>query len=357
MQGLMVPRLAALTLVSALLIPTQAKGQVEIRARDATITVGGILHTQLTTSTVEDSDPDIFMRRARLYVGVVVNDFLEGRLQTDFSGGSTDLLDAYMRLNFSDRFRVTMGQFKRAFDLFEVSSSTRLSIIERDGRVGGVSTCEGPGGVCSFSRLTEELGYSGRDIGLKIDGALTDGITYSLTATNGTGINVPDENAGKSFSGRVGVEVADGVTVGANLGVHDYLDGTDDTHYGVAFGGDVDIGGWQDGLHLQLGVVAGDNWKSLDAAGDAANFLTTQAVATYYLPLTQSSRFAGIEPVARISWGDPDTSVDDDGGLLVTPGLMLYVVGRNKIGFNWDIYSPQTGGTESSFKFQTFLYF
>lgn len=357
MQGYLVSRVVALTLASVVLLTAQVAGQVEIKARDATITVGGRLHTQLTTSTVDGTDSDIFMRRARVYIGIVVNDFLEGRVLTDFAGGSANLQDAYMRLNFSDRFRVTMGQFKRSFDLFEESSSTRLSIIERDGRVAGVSNCEGPGGACSFSRLTEKLGYSGRDIGLKVDGALSEKINYGFTVTNGTGINVSDENGGKSFSGRVGVEVAEGITVGANVGLHDYLDEADDTDYGVAFGGDVDIGGWKDGLHLQAGVVTGDNWKSLDASGDAATFFTTQAVATYYLPLTDSERFSGIEPVARVSWGDPDTDIDDDGGVLFTSGLMLYVVGRNKIGFNWDIYSPQTGDTESSFKFQTFLYF
>lgn len=350
-------RVLVLTLGFVLFATAQADGQVEIKARDATITVGGRLHTQLSTSTVDDEDTNIFMRRARLYVGLVVNDFLEGRVQTEFSGGSAKLQDAYMRLNFSDQFRVSMGQFKRAFDLFEESSSTRLSLIERDGRVAGVSNCQGPGGVCSYSRLTEKLGYAGRDIGLKIDGVLSDKVSYGFTATNGTGINVSDENGGKSFSGRVRVDVADDITVGANIGIHDYLDATDDTEYGVAFGGDVDFGGWQDGLHVQAGLVAGDNWGALDVSGDAATFLTAQAVATYYIALTDSPRFVGIEPVARVSWGDPDTGVDNDGGLLVTPGLMLYIIGRNKIGFNWDIYSPQTGDTESSFKFQTFLYF
>lgn len=55
--------------------------------------------------------------------------------------------------------------------------------------------------------------------------------------------------------------------------------------------------------------------------------------------------------------GDPDIAHDDDGGAVVTPGLMFYLGGKNKIGANVDIYSPQSGNTECSFKVQMFLYF
>ena len=47
----------------------------------------------------------------------------------------------------------------------------------------------------------------------------------------------------------------------------------------------------------------------------------------------------------------------DDGGIVFTPGLMFYLEGKTKIGANLDVWSPQTGGTELSFKVQTYLYF
>ena len=62
-------------------------------------------------------------------------------------------------------------------------------------------------------------------------------------------------------------------------------------------------------------------------------------------------------PLVRVSMGDPDIAHDDDGGAVVTPGLMFYLGGKNKIGANVDIYSPQSGNTECSFKVQMFLYF
>ena len=54
--------------------------------------------------------------------------------------------DAYVRLTFGSGFRATIGQFKRPFDVFELTSSTQTLVIERAGGVDGVSACAGPGG-------------------------------------------------------------------------------------------------------------------------------------------------------------------------------------------------------------------
>ena len=338
--------------------PKPASAQTEISARTATITVGGRLHAQLSSTTVDDAGPtNIFLRRARIYLGIEVSDFFEAVLQPDLVDGQARLQDAYVRFNFSDGFVVTVGQMKRAFDLFELSSSTRLSVIERDGRVPGVDHCAGVGGICSWSGLIEELAYAERDVGIRFEGDLSEKVSYMAAVTNGTGVNVPDENSSKSYSARLQVELGGGVRVAANTSIHDYIGSGDDTNYGVALGGDIEFGSWQDGLHLQAGFVTGDNWLFLDLAGDAATFRTAQVIGSYYIPLDDGERFVGIEPVGRISWGDPDRNGVADGGLLVTPGIMFYVLGRSKVGANLDIYSPQTGDTEVSLKLQTFLYF
>ena len=79
---------------------------------------------------------------------------------TEKIGFWVDLKDAYVTFDFAPELALTMGQFKRTFDLFELLSSTDISLIERDGRVGGVDTCTGVGGVCSYSGLTERLGFA-----------------------------------------------------------------------------------------------------------------------------------------------------------------------------------------------------
>lgn len=330
--------------------------QTEIRARAARITFGGWLQTQYAESSVDSYVDRFFFRRARINLDFAITDFFDARFQQEFAGsGGASLRDGWVRLNFSPEFRLSMGQFKRAFDLFELDSPTDLSLIERDGRVGGVDTCAGVGSVCSYSRFTEKLAFSDRDLGLRVQGA-RGALSYEFTLTNGEGLNAADTHAGKSYSGRVAVEVADGLTLGGQAALHDYAGPAQEDRHAPAFAFDVQKGDWRKGFLLQASVVRGDNWHLLDTAGDAATFTAVQAVASWYVP-TSSPRFAGVEPLVRVSWADPDGGAADDGGTVFTPGFMLYVAGRNKIGLNLDVWSPQSGDTETSLKLQTFLYF
>ena len=138
--------------------------------------------------------------------------------------------------------------------------------------------------------------------------------------------------------------------------MHDYLDEADESVYAGAWGADVQFGGYRDGLLFQAAVVGGDNWRAIDAGGDVATFTAVQGVASYYVPLDHP-RYAGLEPLFRVSYADPDGDAAEDAAVIYTPGLMLYVQGKNKIGFNVDVYSRQTGGTDYSFKMQAFLHF
>lgn len=348
--------LAVLTIVSGAVQSAQA--QVEISARSADIRFGGRLHSQFATSSAEGGKAtDFFTRRARFTLDVSVSDLLDARVQPDFGGGELDLKDAYFRLNLDRGFRISVGQFKRAFDIFELNSSTDIVVVERTGRINGLSACGGPGGVCTLSRFTEKLGYSDRDIGFKADGSLGERVSYLATITNGTGTKGADENSAKTIAGRVSLRLADAVSISANVSRHDFVQADGDTDTGTAYGADLEIGGFRDGTHLQIGLIGGANWRLDESAdGDAPSFLTGQAILSRYVPL-DSDRLAGIEPVARLSWGDPDRDAADDAGLLLTPGLFLYIRGKNRIGSNLDIYSPGSGSTEFSFKLQTYLYY
>jgi hypothetical protein len=309
---------------------------------------------------VDGSHSDFFLRRARLIVDADFTDFVTARIQTDFASSRATLLDAYVRLNFSDGFRLSFGQFKRAFDLFELSSSTDLSLVERTGTVVGYDTCTGVGRLCSYSRMTERLLYSNRDTGIKFDGSFGR-FGYLATITNGTLPAVTDVNDAKSYAGRVTYMATDNIQVGANATAKDYLDPDDETAFAYAWGADVQVGTWRDGWLLQGSFVAGDNWESLDAVttpGEyiANNFVTSQISASYYFPLS-NERIVGIEPIGRISATDPAKTIDQDGGLLLTPGMMFYFLGKNKVGFNYDYYDPAMGDAVSTFRIATFLYF
>ena len=41
--------------------------------------------------------------------------------------------------------------------------------------------------------------------------------------------------------------------------------------------------------------------------------------------------------------------------MLFTPGVMFHLAGGNNIAANLDVWSPETGQTEWSFKIQTYL--
>ncbi|MCY3546782.1 MAG: porin [Gemmatimonadetes bacterium] len=353
-------RLRALAMAALVVAGTAeaALAQVEISARSAEVRFGGRLHSQFATSSAEGGkSTDFFTRRARFTLDIGVTDLLDARVQPDFGGGELDLKDAYFRLNVSPGFRFSVGQFKRAFDIFELNSSTDIVVVERTGRINGLRGCAGPGGTCTLSRFTEKLAYSDRDIGFKADGSLGDRLSYMATLTNGTGTAGSDENSGKSLAGRVTLRLADGVSASANVSRHDYVGPHGEGASATAFGGDLEIGGFRSGTHLQVGLIGGANWRLPESAGgEVPSFLTAQAILSRYVPL-ENANFEAVEPMARVSWGDPHRGAADDGGLLVTPGLFLYVAGKNRIGANLDIYDSGTGTREVSFKLQTYLYY
>lgn len=353
---------ASLSALLILALQGAAAHAQTIAGRDGEITLGGRVHSQFATSSVSDEGSDFFIRRARLTVGVVLGDRLDGRVMTEFAGGSAALQDAYVRYRLTPQLRVSVGQFKRAFDLFELESSTRLPVVERDGRIPGFSGCTGVAGTCSYSRMTEKLSYAGRDVGIRFDGSLSERADYVVTVTNGTGINRSDENGGKSVSGRLTVTVAPNVTVGANAGIHDWLfdpgaPSPESTEYAVAGGADVKYGDYGGGPLLMAGVVFGDNWQAADGAGTPAGFAAVQVIGSYYHELAGVESLHGIEPVVRLSFGDPSRDLDDDGGLLITPGAHIYFSGRNRLGVNLDVFSPQSGDTEFSLKSMWYIYF
>ena len=352
-------RRALVALACLPLVASVSLAQVKIESRALEIDITGRLHTQWNTTSVDGPISNEFLiRRARLTAEIKVSDLVSGKIQPDYGEGELSLKDAYVRLSFDPAFRATMGQFKRPFDLFELTSSTQILVIERAGGIRGVDACAGVGGVCSFSRLMERLEYADRDIGLMLDGAVADAWHYMFSVTNGTGADEEDVNGAKSFSGRLEFSPIADLAFGGNVAVHDYENGVlMETERGTAFGGDVEWGNFDEGLHIQAGLAAGDNWENLDDDGDPSTFLTGQGIITYKIPLRNARFLEAIEPVGRLSWADPDDDAEDDEGILFTPGLVAFFSGRNKIAVNVDIWSPAEGDSEMSVKVQSYLHF
>ena len=342
--------------LTALAPAAQAQG-VQLKSDAVELRITGRLQVQYNQTSVPDQIySTFFVRRARITAEVKINDFIEGKIQPEYGEGTVSLRDAYVDFIFSPAFRFRAGQFKRPFDRFELVSSTQILVIERTGGVRGVADCAGVDNVCSYSRFTEELNFSDRDIGFEVGGRISR-FVWSAAMTNGRGPNNKvDQNGTKSYTGRLEYRHSD-LVIGANIGVHDYPnDSTLTDEYAMAFGGDVDWGAYeQPGPHLKAGVTYGENWRNLRTA-EPSKFLTTQAIGTYLIPVEARHLF-GLEPLLRVSWGDPDTDVSGDDGWLITPGFVFHVYGRNKIAINVDVWAPATGPTEYSTKVQAYLYF
>ncbi len=332
--------------------------QTTFHTHAAQITIGGRLHTQFnTTSVVGEPSSEFLIRRARVDALVKINDFLSGFVQPEYAGSRAYLRYAYMRFDFGPALHAAIGEIKRPFDVFTLTSSTDILVIERTGDIRGVDTCAGVGGVCSFARFMEQLQYTAPDIGIVLDGGDRAGrVNYSASVMNGTGTNLADENGTKSFTGRMVIAPSPNLHLGANLALHDYVKAGGANAYAPAFGGDLEVGNFRQGFHLQAGVVAGANWLN-PIAGSPSTFVTGQTIMTYKFPLKKAPYAEAIEPLARVSWGNPNTSAPQDGGLLVTPGLVWYVSGRNKFAANVDVWHPQQGATEWGLKVQSYLFF
>ena len=345
-------RLAAACFLSAQPVAAQVEVPENVRIR-----FSGRLHAQFNTTSVDAAPSSEFLiRRARLGAEVDVGRYITGKVEPDFGEGGIDLKDAWVRLTFDPRFRITAGQFKRPFDLFELTSSSRILVVERAGGIRGVAGCAGPGGVCSFSRLTERLGFADRDIGILLDGR-RGSVAWALSITNGTGANTADENGNKSFSGRLEFAMRDGVVLAVNGATHDYVHPTTGTdQYAHAVGVDAELGTYTGGPHLQAGMVVGENWLNPTSIDAGSTFFAAQTIITHRRNVSKGP-VTGLEPLIRLSFGNPDTDVTADDGWLLTPGVNIHFIGRNRLALNVDYWAPDAGDSEWSFKGQAFFYF
>jgi len=130
---------AAVLLVTA----GSAGAQVVVSSKAMELRIDGRLHFQYNQTSAEGAQLSntFFVRRARLEVEARINDFVSGRIQPEFGEGTVGLRDAFVTLNFGPALRTTFGQFKRPFDVFELTSSSQILVIERAGGVRGIPGC------------------------------------------------------------------------------------------------------------------------------------------------------------------------------------------------------------------------
>jgi hypothetical protein len=119
-----------------LIVPRPVRA-VDIDSKATKITITGRIQPMWSTSSIDNGDPsnEFLIRRARMALKLKVNDWVGGMVEPDFGEGKIALKDAYFKVEPREHLELIGGQTKRRFDLFELTSSTQILVIERDGRI------------------------------------------------------------------------------------------------------------------------------------------------------------------------------------------------------------------------------
>ena len=314
------------------------------------------------------------LRRVRFGAEVTFNEWIFGKFESDLAMGRIQMREMYINLGFTQGFQLRVGQFKRQFSLIELTSETVLPVIERGVRIRGLpeslfladSLAGGPPVLTVFRanpvageefEILTQFGHVSYDLGAAIRGKLGQ-FTYDLGAFNGEGSDRLDSNDAKSFAGRLTFTLKTElpVTLGTALSYREtrtILRPVPENRDAAAYSVDLDIGAFRrPGIRLLGEVAIGDNLAVDD------DFFGAQGIASYFIPIKES-RVEGLEIAGRVSYGDPRKDVDEDEGMLLTPGFNVYFLGRNRLMINWDIY--QTKGdrlpNENALRMQAQLYY
>lgn len=358
-----------------ILCATTAPAQAQTRELPISVTFGGRMQFQWNSTSVDADEAGepiasstFETRRVRLSADVRVGDWIRGFIEPDFALGGVQLKQAWMSLELDPALVVRAGQFKKPFSVINLTSSSAHPMIERGVRIRGLaeslealnqgelSSVHGDLLIGEQHALLDVQGYLAYDMGVALMGEIG-AFGWQAGVFNGNGPDSRDENSGKSLAARAtyAVDVGTPVTLGAAWSRRELswpAPGDPETRTGDAFEVDVELGGLREGWWLLGEVSSGTNLATEE------RFLGAQGVLARFFG-TGGTRIEGIEPMARVSYGDPDDSVDGDAGLLLTPGLNVYFIGRNRLMFNWDVFVPESDRfeTQHAGRAQVNLYF
>jgi len=338
-------------------VAAQEGQTTRIRVNAAEIEIAGRVQTQINTTSA-DSEPalEMLLRRVRLEARVRVNDLVSGRVQPDFAGDRVSMKDAYMRLDFAPQLQLLAGKAHRPFSLIEQVSSVRILPIERGLRLRGVA------GQDEYA-IVSGLGYSDRDVGVQLLGSFA-GLPLRPSYQAGLFAGPLQRQVGNETSyqlaARGTVQPLERLRLGAAVSRRDFARPAPQStsgwelDQGTAYSLDLQYGSFAPGLHL-IGEVAFGDYDPF--AGDS--FQGAQGWLAYRTG--SLGRVSALEPLLRASYasverGDP--LAPNRGGLLLTPGVNVYLGGLNRVMLNYDLWEPtSTGGREGGMKMQFQLVF
>ena len=206
--------------VAALLGATSANVSAQEPAKAApTATVKFETQFQYSTTSVDTEDgsrqpaSSFEFRRLRIYFDIRINDWITGAVEPDISMGRLTTRKAFADFAFSDAFALKLGQDKKPFSLIELTSSSKIPVIENGARIRGLAgalqhdnaaaltTFRGAPLIPDEQSIIDQLLYKGYELGVTAHGKLGR-FGYDAGVYNGTGLDQLDDNDGKSFAAR-----------------------------------------------------------------------------------------------------------------------------------------------------------
>lgn len=309
-------KILAIILLIALAIPYQlsAQGCVEASSTEG-VQVVGYIQAQYEYQFLQDdlsplhgmkSNQGFYFDRARLgVVGNIPYDF-SYYVMAEFSPtkGGPYLLDAFITYKrLAPWINITMGQFKSPFGLELSTPCQSLHTVNR-------------------SRVVSELASPFRDLGVFIWGGTgekeifgfqnTNVIAWKFAYTNGTGLNVMDNNNGKDYTARLIFSPVSWMSIGGSYkyGTLMPTDPTMDDDVRTRWGFDISVE--QKNILIQAEYINGsDQGSSLvgGGCGETPTLVIGDFVKNGFFVQALYKTPWNIQPVVKFESYDPDADV------------------------------------------------
>ena len=319
------------------------------------------------------------IRRLRIQTDVRFGDNVNLVIQPSFEMGALRMRDAFLRVGLTPRLGVSVGQEKSPFQRYELNSSNNLLSVERGLRILRLSGREG------LNDLLVNNGYASHDLGAFLDFETPDHRFQAKAGLqNGARESTADVNNAKSFFGRatyVALKNTDDQPVlqlGGSVAARDraiqcvgpgcpatgYY--ADSSKQAMAFGLDLEWGGFRPGVHVIADFATGDNvplTRRINSGRNTGNlrnssdtnlvtFRGVSLIGAYRIMTTGAdTRVVKIvEPALRVDATDPDVDTNGDGGVLITPVLNIYFANSVilRAGVDYYRYKDATGTNRSA---------
>jgi hypothetical protein len=294
-------------------------------------------------------ESNFFIRRARIQANGQLTDNISLVIQPSFenAGGrepNLRLRDAYIDVRLtpaSQRPSVTwrVGQEKRPFSRWELTSSNNLPSIERGAGRGLLGR--------QTNNLFEANGFLAHDLGTSVIVTAHDAVTLQAGVYNGRGESFSDDNSSKSFGGRGTVNPLPRIAPALSLGVSFF------SHDGVVVGAAADSSFRNDAFEIDgqwgrpgepglFSLVEYARGKTFSEAKYTISGLT--AIAAYHHRLTRTASWLpAIEPAVRFDVADPNADVAGDRATLVSAVLGLYLSSRAQFRVSFERQTFEAG--------------